>query len=778
MASAGADTPTSQEPVANYAQWLVDHRLGLALGSAVLLLLTLPGLGKLRYTTDIYHFFDPAEPLMLDYQQHVERYTTTHSLVLLVDAAGIEPWSVDGREIVAALHRRIARMAHVVRLRSPLNARYLHQRDDTLYVEGLMDAGAGTPKQELDARRAYGANDPLISHLVLSRDARAMAFIADMEWPGEDYLEALNASVLEMREIARELEKQHGLRSYLGGEVYLEYVLHEASLHDALYLFPIVVLLGAAVLIYLVRHLLLTLLAVITILAATIASAGIAGWSGVVLDLTTTNFVLLVFIVCLADVAHLLTNFGDGLRQGLPVESALSRSIEQNFRAIVLTSLTTAAGFLTLNLTASPTFANLGNYAAVGVFAGLLFSLCMFPALACAVKYRSPPLRPEVNRGIDRLVAWGIYARGKLFVLSLLLGLLAAAHIGDNRLNDNVVNYFAPDHSLRQGIDFNSAHLAHYQRLLIDLDSGEPGAVNEPAFLAALQSLTNWLQQQPEIRLALGYDHLLKDINRVMHEGTDAHYRLPQTRELAAQYLLLYELGLEPGESLADLMDVEARRVQIAAVLEPLENEAVLGLVQRLKAWQQQNHPRLRLGVTGETYMFSRLSQRVVHGMVIGSLLAALLVSLVLWLGLGGWRLALLSLLPNLFPALLVFGWWGWRDGSLNMSAAITFSVSLGIIVDDTVHIVTKLHKRLQAGADVHSAVAGTLHATGAALVLTTCFVCAALLVQSQSDFGIPATIGQVCAPIIAVALVYDLLFLPGLVVALRALLTDQDTTD
>lgn len=766
--------------------WLFAQRLKLALLCVVLLLVATPGLARLSYTTDIYHFFADNDPLKQDYQHMVEQFSSTNLLLFLLDMGDLSIWSAEGSRMIQEVHERIVQLPAVSRVRSPYNARYLQASGDTLSVVPLLDDLDSLDAADIEARRQYAAEDPLVRHMLVSADQRVVVFMAELDWQQDNYVAELEAAVLAAKALQKSVDQQSAGRQklWVGGDVLLEYSLLEAMQRDLLKLFPIVTLLGGLILLYLVRKVMLALVALCCVFASVYFSAGLVGWLGVTLDMTSSNFALLAFIVCLADIAHLLMNFVDALKQGLAPQQAMAQSMKLNLKAIVLTSLTTAIGFMTLNLAASPTFSALGNLSALGVFAGLVFSLCLFPALACCLSYQRIPSSASLKPLISRIARLALQRRKAILLLTLVLALLSALAVPLNHLDDNVMHYFAPDHPLRQTLDLSNRHFGNYQRLILSLDSGEADGINDPRFLAYLEQLLRWLDAQPEVDFSLSYAQLIKDISRTLHDDDPAAYRLPESRDIAAQYLLLYELDLPPGEDLRDLLNADRSALRVLVVLseeqgqtrsalgtaqnrQDRSNDSILQLEQRIRAWHRQQDSGYSLQISGSTLMFSQLSRAVVDSMMLGSLMALLGVGLVLWIGLGSWRLALISFVPNLFPALLVYGLWGLLDGALTMSVAVTFSVSLGIIVDDTVHILSKFNKRLAEGQDVEAAVTETLASTGSALILTTLFVASALLVQAQSDFGITATVGQICAPVIMVALLFDLFLLPGLLMML-----------
>ena len=194
----------------------------------------------------------------------------------------------------------------------------------------------------------------------------------------------------------------------------------------------------------------------------------------------------------------------------------------------------------------------------------------------------------------------------------------------------------------------------------------------------------------------------------------------------------------------------------------------------QIKAWIQEAETFLEseLGMdavaAGPTVMFSYIAERNIQGMLWGTLYAVLIISGIILIALRDLRLGLLSLVPNLLPAALAFGVWGLFVGQVNMAVAVVTGMALGVIVDDSVHFLTKYqlarkNEKLSAERAVVSAFSGV----GTALLVTTIILVAGFAILAQSSFGLNSAMASLTAIALFMALVADLTILPALLILL-----------
>ena len=322
-------------------------------------------------------------------------------------------------------------------------------------------------------------------------------------------------------------------------------------------------------------------------------------------------------------------------------------------------------------------------------------------------------------------------------------------------------------------------NLTGFDVLNFSLDSGETGGVNNPEFLKQVEDFVTWFKSQPEIVNALSYTDTIKRLNKNMHGNDPAYYKIPESRELASQYQLLYELSLPYGLDLNNQVDAQKRSLFLAFGVVGTQAKGLIELDQRAQNWFAQNAPQLATPASGISTMFAHVGKKNIDSMLSGSVIAIILITITLILALGSVKFGLMSLLPNVFPALITFGIWGIAVGQVDLGVAVVFSLTLGIVVDDTVHFFSKYQRaRNQLGQSSADAVRYAFQTVAKPLVITTIVLVAGFSVLMLSNFTANVKMGMMISGTISAALIFDFLLLPALLMKLDKQTQDENITD
>ena len=262
----------------------------------------------------------------------------------------------------------------------------------------------------------------------------------------------------------------------------------------------------------------------------------------------------------------------------------------------------------------------------------------------------------------------------------------------------------------------------------------------------------------------------IKRLNRNMHGDDPAWETIPTERELAAQYLLLFEMSLPYGLDLNNQINVDKSATKIAVILKQLTNRDIRAFNTRAEEWLVNHTPEvMHANGTGAALMFSNISRRTIDSMVFGTFIALVLISATLMLALRDLKLGLISLIPNIAPALLALGIWALWKTQLGMAGSVVFAVSLGIVVDDTVHFLSKyLRARREQKHSVTEAIHYAFSTVGLALLATTTILVAGFLILVTSSYQANEQTGQLLSLIITLALILDFTFLPALLLKME----------
>ncbi|MBX2839788.1 MAG: MMPL family transporter, partial [Gammaproteobacteria bacterium] len=507
---------------------------------------------------------------------------------------------------------------------------------------------------------------------------------------------------------------------------------------------------------------------VIVVALSVLAAMGTAGWLGIKLTPPSMSAPTLILTLAVADCIHFLVTLYHNLRGGMQKQAAIVESLRINFSPIMLTSLTTAIGFLSMNFSDAPPFRDLGNITAVGVVYAFLLAVFFLPALAAVLPLKAKQRKTRTAMAMDSLATFVINTRRPLFwgMLAVIVGLSVFAP--RNQLDDNFVNYFDESIPFRVETDLVTDNLSGMYLIDYSISSGEEGGVSNPAFLAKVEEFERWLESQPEVQHVSSITETMRRLNRSMHGDDDNYYLLPESRELSAQYLLLYEMSLPYGLDLNNQINFDKSTTRLSATLETLSTQETLDFEKRSDAWMAANTPEIATAGSGPTVMFSHISFRNIISMLSGTTIAIVLISAILMIALRSLKFGMLSLIPNLTPALMAFGVWYLTVGYVGLAVSVVVAMTLGIVVDDTIHFLSKyLRARRERGLNAEEAVRYAFNTVGVALLVTTIVLVCGFLVYAQSAFLVNAEMGLLTAITIAIALIVDFLFLPTLLIAI-----------
>jgi predicted RND superfamily exporter protein len=460
------------------------------------------------------------------------------------------------------------------------------------------------------------------------------------------------------------------------------------------------------------------------------------------------------------------------MRKGLSKHDAIVESMRVNLQPVFLTSLTTAIGFLSMNFSDAPPFWDLGNITAIGVTAAFAYAVLTLPALMAVL-----PIRVRAASGSSaraRLMQWVgdfVVARRRVLLLgSGLATLVLGGLVPLNELNDDFVDYFDERVAFRRDTDFTSENLTGIYALEFSLSSGETDGITTPAYLEAVDHFADWYGEQPGVVHVASFSQVMKRLNRSMNGDDASFYRVPGRRDLAAQYLLLYELSLPYGLDLNNQINVAKSATRFVVTVENVTSRELRELAAAGEAWLRSNAPpSMHATASSASLMFSHISERNIRGMLGGTLLAFVLVTVVLVLALRSVGFGLISLIPNVVPAVLAFGLWGVTVGRVNIGLSVVVAMTMGIVVDDTVHFLSKyLRARRERGLGPQDAVRYAFTSVGSALVFTSLVLAVGFGVLAYSAFDLNAGMGKLTALTIALALIADFLLLPPLLMRLE----------
>ena len=760
-----------------YAGWVLRWRWAVLAVTLIVVAVMASGARFLQFSNDYRIFFSKENPQLAAFESLQNTYSKNDSVLIVLAPDGGDVFTSEVLTAVVDVTDRAWQTPYSIRVDSLSNFQHTYADGDDLTVVDLVEDPTSLGTEEREVIRQVALGEPLLVNRLVSPSSAVTAVNVTVELPGVDQAHEVPQVVAKAREIAAHVERTYpSIKVYLTGIVTMNNAFAEAAEFDVGHLLPLAFAAILLAVLLQLRSFAGTLGTVLVILFSVASAMGVAGWLGVPLTFPLMSAPTIILTLSVADCVHVLTNWMQELRNGADKRVAMVESLRINLFPVFLTSLTTAIGFLTLNFSEAPPFHHLGNVSAVGVMMAFVYAVFFLPALMMVLPVRVRTREVSDNRWMLGLADWVIAHRSRLLAGMGAITLALLMLVPMNETNDVFVRYFDERIQFRTDTDFVEKNLTGTYFIDYSLDSGEDGGIAEPLIQQQIEDLANWLRGQPEVMHVNSITDIMKRLNRNLHGDDDAWYRLPEQRELAAQYLLLYEMSLPYGLDLNNQIDLAKRATRLTVTLQTLSSNEVLAFESRVYDWMRTHTPDILTYGASPTIMFSHIGYRNIRSMLIGTVFALLLISALLMVALRSWRYGLVSLLPNLVPAGMAFGIWGLINGEVGLGVSVVTAMTLGIVVDDTVHFMSKyLRARRERGLGAEDAVRYAFKTVGVALWITSLALVAGFMTLSTSAFVINGAMGLLVSIVISLALVADFLLLPSLLMRLDGWLSDGE---
>ena len=751
----------------SYGEWLVRWRYLVLLVVIALVAAAASGARFLTFKTDYRVFFSEDNPQLQAFERLQDTYTKTDNVLFVLAPKDGNVFTQETLASVVELTEASWQIPYSIRVDSISNYQHTEADGDDLVVDDLVPDAGQLDAAKLERIRKIATNEPLLVNRIISSDGRVTGVNVTVQLPDPEA--QTGKEVPAVTAFARNMVDQlraanPNLDIHLTGMVIMNNSFPEISIRDQQTLVPIMFAVVLITLVLLLRSVTATVATFLVIAGSVLTAMGIAGWLGIKLTPPSASSPTIILTLAVADCVHILVSFLHAMRRGLDKTSAMVDSLRINLQPVFLTSLTTAIGFMSMNFSDAPPFRDLGNIVAMGVMAAFVISVTLLPALMLILPVRVTPGATSHSRRMDRFADFVVERRNFLFFGVGFIVVALVIFIPRNELNDEFIKYFNKTVDFRNATDFSSANLTGIYTIDYSLSARESGGISEPEFLERVEAFANWYETQPEVWHVNTLTDIMKRLNKNMHADEPEWYRLPDQRNLSAQYLLLYEMSLPYGLDLNNQIDVGKSATRMTVTVKNISSNEMLALEDKAQEWLHNNAPEMRANGASPSVMFAHIGHRNIRSMLTGTSVALVLISLILIVALRSVKIGLISLVPNLTPAAMGFGLWGLLVGEVGLGLSIVTGMTLGIVVDDTVHFLSKyLRARREQQLAPPDAVRYAFSTVGTALWVTSLVLIAGFMVLTQSPFKLNADMGLLTAVTIAFALAADFLFLPPL---------------
>jgi predicted RND superfamily exporter protein len=773
------------------AGWSYDYRwVVVAFGLALVIGSTLLS-WRVEIDNSYEAYFDPSDPAYQAYEQYRDDFGSDEVSYILYEAPGYEHgvWNVEVMRQIAEVTRRLEDVPFIYDVQSIVNAELIEGTPDGIDILEIEDAFPLT-QEELLVYRDKVLSKPMLVGGIASEDKTHGAIIIDMDRSSTDPPEAIihdpEKSPYDLENLYPQVTDAHieavlnsreyeGIRFYHAGDVPLNAVYNRLIMGE-----------------------------------------------GETLELIT-SFVIgtILLLAGVAHAVHILSEFGDNYRKLRDRREALVRTVYLVGTPCLITSLTTAIGFASMSFVPIKAIAESGVYNSFGIFMAFVMSFTLLMSLLSMGRREMAGISGVVAAGAGWSYAAGL-GSGVVAIAAIAAGALALGltlRFYDRETRVSATSVKGGEHLRRALLAIAAFDIRHRKPILaafavvfaisgvgitrvvadsnwlddfsdemplkgitqrVDrvmggstnviylFDSGEPDGIKEPAVLREMERIQEIAGRHGDfVRKSYSLVDILKDLNQAFHGGDPAYYTIPESRELVAQYLLLYEMsGGEEAEEMVT-SDYQRASVELRLALAPTSKTAEL--VNEIEA-ELTDAPleQADVSLTGIGALWIKLLDYIVSSQIQGFLLAFCAIALIMVLVFRSFGTGIISMIPNLTPVALTLGVMGWAGIFLDYNKISIASVAIGIAVDDTIHLIFRYRHEFDECGNYEEALERAMQDVGKALLITSAALVAGFLVLTLSTLDSQATYGILLATTIVTALIADFLLMPVLVLTFQ----------
>ena len=741
------------------------YSLLVLLATIFLIIVATIGGKNLYFRGDYDIFFDGTNKQLLAFDEIQTTFAKTDNLAIVIAPEDGDIFTPQTLSLIQKITVDAWQVPYSSRVDSIANYQHTEAFDDELLVEDLLYSEYELTPERISKVKSIALSEPVLKSALVSEKGDVTVVNITVQLPEMDKTAEVEEVVSSINAMIDRYQRAYpDVTFHKAGIIAMNHAFMTAAQDDSSTLVPTMLVVILVFLTIMLRSILSVIATLIVIIGSVMATMGISGWAGMFLSTATVNVPTLIMTLAVADCVHVIATMRQSMKNGFTKVQSIERSIALNFVPILITSVTTAIGFLMMNMSDSPVLRDFGNLSALGVMVACLLSVTLLPAL---LKLLPIHVKMETSQDqkhvMDRLGDFVVSQRRALLPLSVAVIVVCASLIPLNKVNDESVEYFGQRNEFRQAADFMEERISGMTNISIAIKTNESQGIAAPDFLNTIGEFSSWLRDQPETDHVATLADVYKRLNKNMHGDDEAYYLLPQERELAAQYLLLYEMSLPYGLDLNNQINVDKSSIKMVLTVANLGSVELVDLENRIYQWFAEHAPQYQVVASSPSLMFAHIGETNMASMLSTLPITLVLISALLIFALRSVRLGLISLMPNIAPAVIGFGLWALISGEINLGLSVVVTLTLGIVVDDAVHFLSKYQRARREGQTAEQAVRYAFHTVGRALWITTVVLVAGFSVLAMSSFRLNADMGQLSAIVIFIALVVDFLFLPTL---------------
>jgi len=529
---------------------------------------------------------------------------------------------------------------------------------------------------------------------------------------------------------------------YIAGQPIVEGTLATLMPQDMRVMIPLVILVISIVLLFTFRSFKSTLLTLGVVLFSTIWAFGLMSFFNIPIYAVSTMIPVMLIALGVADGIHLLIHLKDNIKNNSTItqKEAITDMVDNMWKPVVMTSITTAVGFISLLTSDVYAVKYFGLFTAFGVISAMVFSLIFIPA--GLMIFNIPKFRKSNGKNTQKMdklltsIADTVLAKQKMIIVLALIILVAGA-IGAQSLwiNSSFLSKFQKDEEIKIANNFINEHFGGTTNLNVIIKSENNDALKNPTYLKDIWQLQKELEKIPEVGDSLALTDFLRRINKVMNEDQEKYNKVPDSRELVAQYLLLYSMSGDPDD-LNRVVDYDYRRVNLQVNLKNDDARLISSVIDKIENYQKNSSlSELEIDFAGSAYTNRVFANLIFEGQIKSLVLSIILVIILLAILFKSFIAGLFGSLPIIITAMLTFGIMGYLNIALNTTTALISSIAVGMGIDYSIHLLSKYKKYGNQNIAPKIAAEKTMKSSGKAIIFNALVVIIGFLVLHFSNF-------------------------------------------
>lgn len=750
-------------------------------------------LPKLNIDTSNESFFYKTDPIVADYRDFQAQFGWDETVVLALKPKDIFDQSF--LEQLRALHNELLEnVPHLADITSLVNARDTRGTGDQLLVEDLLE---DFPQSDVDlvALKDRVMSNPLYLNRLISSDGSMTTIILETDMAasakdGDDLMAGFedgetqtntaidsltkNAIADKVVGVVREIVAKYNSEDFpilLAGSPVVVKDTDVAMQKDMGRFLLLAMALVGFLLFLMFRRISGVFLPLLVVLLSLFSTLGVMGFCGV--SFTIPNMIMPSFLLAVGVGAsvHILALTFRHFDKTCDKREAIRYALDHSGLAVVMTSLTTAAGLASFSTAEMAPVASLGIFSGVGVIISLFYTLVLLPALLAIIPLKQKKTGEDSGSDrfevfLDWVTEYSTTHAKAITVVTLVILVAGTFSASQLRFSHDVLKWLPESCSSRQATEKIDAVMGGTLNLEVLVDTGKENGLYDPVILKSLDSLAKEIESYDDGQISVAkvtsVSDVLKEIHQALNENRPDSYAIPENRALIPQEFLLFENS--GSDDLEKVIDSSYRLARLTIQVPWLDIFYYMPLLEKIETrFETELGDRATISTTGVMRLFAGAVTAAARSMGQGYLIAALTITFMMVCLLGSLRLGLISMIPNLAPVVLVMGMMYWIGLPLDIFTMMIGAIALGLAVDDTVHFMNGFSRYFREEKSVKEAVRKTLHTSGRAMLVTTTVLTFGFLIYTFAFMENLVRFGLLTGLTILLALMADFFCVPAI---------------